>query len=113
MDKYHDLADLAARWKGAVRLDASGTLTIKDETPLRGAAMDELVFNAVFCADATTRTAARALIGAAAVATGAKPASIQGLYEARGRGEVHGFTVPAINIRGLTYDFARAIFRVA
>jgi hypothetical protein len=30
-----------------------------------------------------------------------------------GRGEVSGFTVPAINIRGLTYDTARAIFRSA
>jgi hypothetical protein len=32
---------------------------------------------------------------------------------ARGRGEVKGFTVPAINIRGMTYDVARAIFRAA
>src|SRR3972149_2839339 len=30
-----------------------------------------------------------------------------------GRGELEGFTVPAINIRGLTYDTARAIFRSA
>ena len=39
--------------------------------------------------------------------------SIQELYEARGRGEINGFTVPAINLRSLTYDLARAIFRVA
>ena len=38
--------------------------------------------------------------------------SIQGLYEEMGR-EYPGFTVPAINIRGLTYDVARAIFRTA
>lgn len=43
---------------------------------------------------------------------GAIPASIQGLYEEMGR-EFPGFTVPAINIRGLTYDVARAIFRKA
>ena len=29
---------------------------------------------------------------------------------ARGRGEVHGFTVPAINIRAQTFDMARTIF---
>jgi fructose/tagatose bisphosphate aldolase len=41
------------------------------------------------------------------------PASIQSLYEAIGRGYFHGFTVPAINLRGLTYDVARAAFRAA
>jgi hypothetical protein len=32
---------------------------------------------------------------------------------ARGRGEIHGFTAPAINVRGMSYDTARAIFRTA
>src|SRR5947208_1368498 len=32
---------------------------------------------------------------------------------ARGRGEIHGFTVPAINVRGLSYDTGRSIFRTA
>lgn len=40
-------------------------------------------------------------------------ASIHDLYKARGRGEISGFTVPAINLRGLTYHLARAIFRTA
>ena len=40
-------------------------------------------------------------------------ASIHPLYRARGRGDFSGFTVPAINLRTLTYDLARAIFRVA
>ncbi|MFC1594576.1 class II fructose-bisphosphate aldolase [Candidatus Omnitrophota bacterium] len=44
---------------------------------------------------------------------GVYPSSIQELYEARGRGECSGFTVPAINLRTMTYDLARAIFRVA
>jgi fructose/tagatose bisphosphate aldolase len=39
--------------------------------------------------------------------------SIHGLYVARGKGEFSGFTVPAINLRSMTYDLARAIFRVA
>ncbi len=41
------------------------------------------------------------------------PASIHDLYIARGRGEFSGFTVPAINLRCMTYDLARALFRVA
>jgi len=39
--------------------------------------------------------------------------SIHQLYLARGRGELAGFTVPAINLRSMTYDLAKAIFRVA
>ncbi|MGA2386377.1 MAG: class II fructose-bisphosphate aldolase [Candidatus Bathyarchaeia archaeon] len=49
----------------------------------------------------------------AASAKGIYPASIQEFYMARGRGEFSGFTVPAINLRSMTYDLARAIFRVA
>jgi fructose/tagatose bisphosphate aldolase len=44
---------------------------------------------------------------------GIYPASIHDFYMARGRGEFGGFTVPAINLRSMTCDLARAIFRVA
>lgn len=44
---------------------------------------------------------------------GAYPASIHDFYMARGRGEFAGFTVPAINLRSMTYDLARRILRVA
>ncbi len=54
---------------------------------------------------------ARLAIRAAAAALGAFPASIANFYAARGAGEVAGFTVPAVNIRGLTFDIASALFR--
>jgi fructose/tagatose bisphosphate aldolase len=42
------------------------------------------------------------------------PSSIHDLYMARGRGEVpHTFTVPAMNLRVLSFDAAKAVFRVA
>ncbi|UCD54817.1 MAG: class II fructose-bisphosphate aldolase [Candidatus Omnitrophota bacterium] len=41
------------------------------------------------------------------------PWTINDFYLARGKGELNGFTVPAINLRTLTFDLARAIFRVA
>ena len=44
---------------------------------------------------------------------GVYPSSIHEFYMARGRGEFGGFTVPAINLRSLTYDLARAVFRAA
>jgi fructose/tagatose bisphosphate aldolase len=43
---------------------------------------------------------------------GIYPSSIHDFYMARGKGEFAGFTVPAINLRSMTYDLARAIFRV-
>ncbi len=44
---------------------------------------------------------------------GVYPASINSFYQARGRSEFGRLTVPAINLRGMTYDLARALFRVA
>jgi fructose/tagatose bisphosphate aldolase len=58
--------------------------------------------------------AARWLIRKAALALGIIPASIHELYLARGREEVpFTFTTPAMNLRALAYDAARAVFRVA
>ena len=76
-----------------------------------GEALDRLVWTAVFGA-APLRDAARAAIFEQAHSAGIYPASIHGLYLARGRGEAPAnFTVPAINIRGMAYDSARALFR--
>ena len=44
---------------------------------------------------------------------GIYPASIQELYEKIGQGQFSGFTVPAMNLRGITFDMARAAFRAA
>ncbi|MFH0935690.1 MAG: class II fructose-bisphosphate aldolase [Candidatus Omnitrophota bacterium] len=44
---------------------------------------------------------------------GVYPSSIHEFYLARGRGEFTGLTVPAINLRAMTYDLSKAIFRVA
>ena len=43
---------------------------------------------------------------------GIYPSSIHDYYIARGKDEFRDSTVPAINLRSLTYDLARAIFRV-
>ena len=52
-------------------------------------------------------------IQAQAKARGAFLASIHDVYMARGKGGGKNFTVPAMNLRSLTYYLARAIFRVA
>jgi hypothetical protein len=96
---------------GAVRL-VPGGVEVRDAARLRSAAMDRLVGQAVF-AGADEREAARWLLWEIGQVSGARPASINGLYMARGRGECTGFTVPAMNVRMMAYDTARAIFRVA
>jgi fructose/tagatose bisphosphate aldolase len=96
-------------YEGSVVL-VPGGVTVRDPARLRSAATDRLVWQAVF-STGEARDAARWLLWELGQVTGARPASIQGLYEARGRGDVSGFTVPAINVRMLAYDTARAIFR--
>jgi fructose/tagatose bisphosphate aldolase len=97
--------------KGAVRVE-DGNVTIVDEAALASPEMDDLVRAAVF-GDQDTRDNARWLIWEIGQNVGVVPSSIHDLYMARGRGETGGYTVPAINVRGMSYDTARSIFRTA
>jgi fructose-bisphosphate aldolase class II len=98
-------------YQGAVSL-VSGGVQVSDPAKLRSSATDRLAWEAVF-GTGDNREAARWLLWELGQATGARPASINDLYLARGRGECGGFTVPAINVRMLAYDTARSIFRAA
>src|SRR5688500_430822 len=89
-----------------------GRVSVHRAEALASEKMDVLVREAVFGAG-DARDYARWLIWEIAESAGVRPASIHDLYMARGRGEVGGFTVPAINVRGMAYDTARAIFRTA
>ncbi len=76
--------------------------------------IDSLVLDLVKNDNAAEKKAIADKIKAMGYKKGVYPASINDFYLARGRGEVAPtFTVPAINLRVLTYDLARAIFRVA
>jgi fructose/tagatose bisphosphate aldolase len=75
--------------------------------------IDFLVELAVFADDPATREEHRRIIREMASGFAILPSSIQGLYEAAGRGVYHNLTVPAINIRGITYPVARSVFRAA
>jgi len=75
--------------------------------------IDTLIELAVFGADPKMREEHHRVIQEMARGRGIYPASIQRLYEAAGQGIYHGITVPAINIRGITYHVARAVFRAA
>src|SRR6476661_9934046 len=89
-----------------------GRVTVHDESAIASPAMDKLVYTAVF-GEPDDREDARWLIWEIGQAVGVQPSSIHDLYKARGRGQVGGFTVPAMNIRGMVYDTSRALFRAA
>ena len=76
-------------------------------------AIRDLAWTAAFSDDEATTAAAQWLVWEASQELGARSASIQELYEARARGEVSGFTVPAINLRAQTFDMARTVYETA
>jgi fructose/tagatose bisphosphate aldolase len=75
--------------------------------------VDRLAHTAAFGVDAEVRGTARWAIAHLAAHAGIRFASIHDLYMAMGRGEAGGFTVPAINVRAMAYDTARAVIRAA
>ncbi len=105
-------ADLLAQLRGIIRV-AAGGLVIEDEARLRSDGIRDLAWTAAFTKDDGAAEAARWIVWEASQLLGSQSASIQDLYVARSRGEVSGFTVPAINIRAQTFDMARIIFEAA
>jgi len=89
-----------------------GEVKIKNLDILRNEVIDKLVWNAVF-GDEEEKKFCKKLIYLIAQQMNIIPSSIYDLYIAIGKGEVGGFTVPAINIRGMAYDTAKAVFRAA
>ena len=106
------IADLLATLAGAAHVE-DDRLVIDDEAKFRAEAIKDLAWTAAFTTDDPTAEATRWLVWEASQALGARSASIQGLYMARSRGEVSGFTVPAVNLRAQTFDMARTFLGVA
>jgi fructose-bisphosphate aldolase class II len=104
--------ELLDRLEGTIRIDGD-RVTVLDETRLRADGIRDLAWTAAFAEDEPAVEAARWLIWELSQALGAPSASIHELYMARARGEVSGFTVPAINIRTQTFDMARTICETA
>ena len=109
---FETVPDLFDSMKGSF-LDQDADIKIVGEERLRDKDIDWLIYNAIFNPDAYISSEARSTIRTIAMNLGIYLSSIQKLYEAMGRGECAGLSVPAINIRGLTFDAARAVFRAA
>jgi fructose/tagatose bisphosphate aldolase len=105
-------ADLIETIRPAAHLNGD-RLAIEDEGTFRDSAIRDLAWTAAFAEEDATREAAQWLVWEASQELGALSASIHELYTARGRGEVSGFTVPAVNLRAQTFDMARTLFDAA
>ena len=108
-----NLEDLYSLLKSVAELKDNKVSSITDEKKLRENVIDDLIYTAVFSKDENIKEEAKRLIRELANEFGAIPSSIHEFYMAMGRGEVDKITTPAINIRGMTYDVARQIFKVA
>jgi fructose/tagatose bisphosphate aldolase len=92
---------------------AEGDTFLPSAGPVDGALLDRLAHTGALGATPEIKGTARWVIRSVAAAQGIRPASIHDLYMAMGRGEASGFTVPAMNIRVMSYYTARAAFRAA
>ena len=90
-----------------------GDVLILDQASFQEKLIDDLIYTVVFSSDPAAQEAAAYLIRRGSAKLGILSGSIQSLYQAMGRKDVSGFTVPAINIRGITYHVAQAVFRAA
>ena len=103
---------LLSQLEGIARVEG-GALQIIDEPAFRARGIRDVVWSATFSEDEDTVACARWLVWEAARLLGSPSASIHELYMARGRGELGGFTVPAINLRTQVFDMVGAACRAA
>jgi fructose/tagatose bisphosphate aldolase len=109
---YETVGQVKEAFADILKVDGDRVRIINEEK-LRSSLIDDLIFSAVFSASDDVCVICQWLIRKIGTVLGAYPASIQPFYEAMGRKEIKGFTVPAINIRTLTYETAQAILRAA
>jgi len=109
---YQAIDQLKQNIIGVLTIDKEDVV-ISDEKRLRDVLIDDLIYSAIFSPDSEVKSFARWLIRMAGARLGCMASSIQSLYDAMGSDKVSGFTVPAINLRGITYYSAQAVFRAA
>ncbi len=75
--------------------------------------IDKIIMDLILTEDILLKKKLAKKITGIAYKKGIYSSSIHEFYIGRGKGEFDGFTVPAINLRSMAYDLARAIFRTA
>lgn len=106
-----EITQLLAHFQGSISFE-QGSIHIHNESKARSS-IEHLVKTSAL-GEKSVAGHARYLVRLIALELGAIPASIHDLYMARGQGDVPAnFTVPAMNLRVLAFDAAKAVFRAA
>ncbi|MGE4357584.1 MAG: class II fructose-bisphosphate aldolase [Candidatus Omnitrophota bacterium] len=109
---YQEESELYLNLEEAIKL-IKDRIKIKDALIIKERFIDDLVETLCLSDEQKVKDRVFEIIWVTAQELGIYPSSIQRLYEVRGKGKIKGFTVPAINLRGLTYELARAVIRTA
>lgn len=109
---FKDFQDLLSSSRESIKLTKDGVQIINAED-FRKNVVNRLVYTSVFHQDKELVEICQYIIFELAKKLGIFSASIYEFYRGMARNEYGGFSVPAINIRGLTYDVGRTLFRVA
>ena len=100
-------------YSDCLQMGPDSRLIVHQPGVLRGSTIDRMAWQAVLGTDAE-RAAARWLIWESAATLGIFPDTSAPFLAARKRGEIPlNLTVPALNLRTLTYDMACAVFSAA
>ncbi|MFH1503915.1 MAG: class II fructose-bisphosphate aldolase [Candidatus Omnitrophota bacterium] len=94
-------------------IEENGKVIIKNPEIFRETIIDNLIDTIVLTDNLHLKRLCCWAAYSAGIQLGVVPSSIQGLYEAMGKKLIGGWTVPAMNIRMLTFDLVRAVFRAA
>ncbi|MBI5045367.1 MAG: class II fructose-bisphosphate aldolase [Candidatus Levybacteria bacterium] len=109
-DVFASIVSLNQKISAVVNNPQSPTTVDVDKT--KSELLDELIEIALFSVDQQLRDLASNTIYLFAEMSGVYPSSIHPLYQDFAKQKAKGFTVPAINIRMLTFDIARHIFKL-
>ncbi len=110
MECSNTIDELMKACKESFRI-SNGILKIIDEKRFRNETVDKLIWNAVFSPEESVKNIAKWIIWEASQLLGCPSSSIHHFYMARAKDEWKDMTVPAINLRGLTYDISRTVFK--
>lgn len=110
--KFSSIENIKKSLKGVVEIISEREVEIINEEKLRDGLIDNLVFDATFNPDKEIINLCRQLIRHIAIKQGISLDSVHEFYKKKAKDD-RKVTIPAINVRGMTYNTARAIFEAA
>jgi len=110
MKTFGNIQDIQAAFGDSLKIDGE-TITV-DTSAIKPETWADMAYTSTFGNDAV-KDLARKIIFATGGSLGIQRKSVHNLYMAVGRGEITGFSMPAINLRAITFNMALAAFSAA